>query len=162
MLGVYRNTLPWPMWTAVRTKDSHTKKSATTNHTPPLHRVFKNALLKTFKEFGVLRESHPSPCMALQETFLCSEVPHFNVFDFTVHWAHELVSGNTRNFKASLLQLHSSHMLVKSCSKFSKPGCSNMWTINFQMFKLVLEKAEEPEIQIANILWIMEKAKAFQ
>ena len=92
------------MWTAVRTKDSHTKKSATTNHTPPLHRVFKNALLKTFKEFGVLRESHPSPCMALQETFLCSEVPHFNVFDFTVHWAHELVSGNTRNFKASLFK----------------------------------------------------------
>ena len=30
------------------------------------------------------------------------------------------------------------------------------------MFKLVLEKAEEPEIQIANIRWIMEKAKVFQ
>ena len=26
---------------------------------------------------------------------------------------------------------------------FSKPGFSNMWTVNFQMFKLVLEKAEE-------------------
>ena len=38
-------------------------------------------------------------------------------------------------------QLHSSHTLVKSCSKFSKPGFSNMWTVNFQMFKLVLEKA---------------------
>ena len=25
-------------------------------------------------------------------------------------------------------QLHSSHMLVKWCSKFSKPGFSNMWT----------------------------------
>ena len=23
-----------------------------------------------------------------------------------------------------------------------------MWTVNFQMFKLVLEKAEEPEIQL--------------
>ena len=45
-------------------------------------------------------------------------------------------------------QLHSSHMLVKSCSKFSKPGFSNMWTVNFQMFKLVLEKAEEPEIKL--------------
>ena len=43
-------------------------------------------------------------------------------------------------------QLHSSHMLVK-CSKFSKPGFSNTWTMNFQMFKLVLEKAEEPEIK---------------
>ena len=38
-------------------------------------------------------------------------------------------------------QLHSSHTLVKYCSKFSKPGFSNTWTVNFQMFKLVLEKA---------------------
>ena len=30
---------------------------------------------------------------------------------------------------------------------FSKPGFSNTWTMNFQMFKLVLEKAEEPEIK---------------
>ena len=35
-----------------------------------------------------------------------------------------------------------------------------MWTVNFQMFKLVLEKPEEPEI--ANICWIMEKAREFQ
>ena len=33
-------------------------------------------------------------------------------------------------------------------SKFSKPGFSNTWTVNFQMFKLVLEKAEEPEIKL--------------
>ena len=45
-------------------------------------------------------------------------------------------------------QLHSSHMLVKWCSKFSKPDLSNMWTVNFQMFKLVLEKAEEPETKL--------------
>ena len=45
-------------------------------------------------------------------------------------------------------QLHSSHTLVKWCLKFSKPGFSNMWTRNFQMFKLVLEKAEEPEIKL--------------
>ena len=45
-------------------------------------------------------------------------------------------------------QLHSSHMLVKWCSKFSKPDFSNTWTVNFQMFKLVLEKAEEPEIKL--------------
>ena len=30
------------------------------------------------------------------------------------------------------------------------------------MFKLVLEKAEEPEIKIANIRWIMERAREFQ
>ena len=35
--------------------------------------------------------------------------------------------------------------------------------MNFQMFKLVLEKAEEPEIKkIANIRCIMEKAREFQ
>ena len=45
-------------------------------------------------------------------------------------------------------QLHSSHTLVKYFSKFSKPGFSNTWTVNFQTFKLVLEKAEEPEIKL--------------
>ena len=45
-------------------------------------------------------------------------------------------------------QLHLSHTLVKQFSKFSKPGFSNTWTMNFQMFKLVLEKAEEPEIKL--------------
>ena len=45
-------------------------------------------------------------------------------------------------------QLYSSHTLIKWCSKFSNPGFSSMWTMNFQMFKLVLEKAEEPEIKL--------------
>ena len=40
-------------------------------------------------------------------------------------------------------QLHLSHT---KCSKFSKEGFKSMWTMNFQMFKLDLEKAEEPEI----------------
>ena len=45
-------------------------------------------------------------------------------------------------------QLHSSHMIVKLCLKSSKPGFRNTWTLKFQMFKLVLEKAEEPEIKL--------------
>ena len=45
-------------------------------------------------------------------------------------------------------QLHSSHTLVHECSKFLKPGSSNTWAMNFQMFKLVLGKAEEPEIKL--------------
>ena len=40
--------------------------------------------------------------------------------------------------------LHASKVMLK----LSKPGFSNMWTLNFQMFKLVLEKAEEPEIKL--------------
>ena len=59
-------------------------------------------------------------------------------------------------------QFHSSHTLVKWCSKFSKPGFSNTRTVNFQMFKLVLEKAEELEIKLPTSTWIMEKAKEFQ
>ena len=42
-----------------------------------------------------------------------------------------------------------------------KQGFNSMWTENFQMFKLYLEKAEESD-QIANIRWIIEKAREFQ
>ena len=39
-----------------------------------------------------------------------------------------------------------------------------MWTVNFQMFKLDLEKAEEPFVRdkIANILWAIKKARKLQ
>ena len=45
-------------------------------------------------------------------------------------------------------QLHSSHTLAKQWSKFTKPGFNSMWTVNFQMFKLDLGKAEGPEIKL--------------
>ena len=32
--------------------------------------------------------------------------------------------------------------------KLSKPGFNNTWTVDFHMFKLVLERAEEPEIKL--------------
>ena len=37
---------------------------------------------------------------------------------------------------------------IKQCSKFSQPGFNSMGTKNFQMFKLDLEKAEEPETKL--------------
>ena len=37
---------------------------------------------------------------------------------------------------------------AKSNAQNSPSQVSNTWTINFQMFKLVLEKAEEPEIKL--------------
>ena len=72
-------------------------------------------------------------------------------------------------------QLHSSHMLAKECSKFSKPGFNSMWTMNFEMFKLDLEKIEEPEIKMPKSVgsskkqefqkntcfWLIEYTKAF-
>ena len=45
--------------------------------------------------------------------------------------------------------------------KILQSGFSNMWTMNFLMFKLVLEKGGTRD-QIANICWIMEKAREFQ
>ena len=48
----------------------------------------------------------------------------------------------------TMAQLNSSHKLAKYYSKFSKPGFNSTWTINFQMFKLGLGKAEEPEIKL--------------
>ena len=45
-------------------------------------------------------------------------------------------------------KLHSSPMLVRLCSKFYTPGFSIMLIENFQMSKLGLEKAEEPEIKL--------------
>ena len=48
----------------------------------------------------------------------------------------------------TITQLHSSHTLAIQCSKFSKPSFNSWWTMNFQMFKLDLEKTEEPEIKL--------------
>ena len=40
------------------------------------------------------------------------------------------------------------HTLAKWCSKFFKPGFNSTRTLNFQMFEVDLEKAEEPEIKL--------------
>ena len=48
-------------------------------------------------------------------------------------------------------QLHSFHMLARSCSKFFKLGFNSMWTKKFQMYKLDLEKAEEPQIKLPSV-----------
>ena len=43
-------------------------------------------------------------------------------------------------------QLHSSHSKHGNAQKSFKLGFNSKWTEKFQMFKLDLEKAEEPEI----------------
>ena len=53
-----------------------------------------------------------------------------------------------RMLKLSHKKLQSSHTLAKQRLKFSKPSFNSTWTVNFQMFKLDLEKAEEPEIKL--------------
>ena len=39
-----------------------------------------------------------------------------------------------------------------TCSKFSKPDFNNIGTVKFQMLKLDLEKAEEPEVKLPTSL----------
>ena len=49
---------------------------------------------------------------------------------------------------------------MKKAKLFSKPGFSSMWTVNFQMFKLYLEKAEEPEIKLSTSVGSSEKQES--
>ena len=48
------------------------------------------------------------------------------------------------NYHTIALISHASKVMLK----ILQPGFSNTWTVNFQMFKLVLEKAEVPEIKL--------------
>ena len=60
----------------------------------------------------------------------------------------------------TITQLHSSHTLAKQCSKFSKPGFNSMWIVNFQMFKLDLERAEEPETKLPTSVGLSKKQES--
>ena len=57
-------------------------------------------------------------------------------------------------------QLYSSHTLAESCSKCSKPGFNSMLTVNFQMFKLDLEKGEEPETKLPACIGSLRKQES--
>ena len=46
--------------------------------------------------------------------------------------------------------------------KILQSGFSNMWSVNFQMFKLVLEKAKEPEIKLPTSIGSSKKAREDQ
>ena len=52
------------------------------------------------------------------------------------------------NYRTTVLISHASKIMLALLSKFSKPGFNSTWTVNFQMFKLDLEKGEEPEIKL--------------
>ena len=59
-------------------------------------------------------------------------------------------------------QLHSSHMLAKLYSKISKPCFNRMWTVNFQIFNLDLEQAEEPEIKLPTSAGSSKKQESYR
>ena len=51
---------------------------------------------------------------------------------------------NAKEYSNYCTVAHTSKVMLK----FSKPGFSSTWTMTLQMFKLDLEKAEEPEIKL--------------
>ena len=51
------------------------------------------------------------------------------------------------NYHTVALISHASKVMLK----IFRTGFSNMWTVNFLMFKLVLEMAEEPEIKLPTL-----------
>ena len=60
------------------------------------------------------------------------------------------------NYHTTALISHAS----KWCSKFSKPGFNSTWTMKFQIFKMVLEKAEEREIKLPLSFGLSKKQKS--
>ena len=56
-----------------------------------------------------------------------------------------------KNVKTTI-QLHSFHMLAKLCLKFYKLSFKSTWTKNCVVFKLDLEKADEPEIKLTTFV----------
>ena len=64
--------------------------------------------------------------------------------------------GNTKeysNYHTIELVSHTSKVMLK----FSKPGFNSLWTMKFQIFKLDLEKAEEPEIKLPTSVGSLKK-----
>ena len=59
--------------------------------------------------------------------------------------------GNAKNIPTTI-QLFSFHMLARLCPISFKLGFSSIWTEDFQMDKLGLEKAEKPEIKSSTLV----------
>ena len=49
----------------------------------------------------------------------------------------------------------------KNVQNLSKPAFNSVWTMNFQMFKLDLEKVEEPEIKLPTSVGSQKKQREF-
>ena len=82
------------------------------------------------------------------------------------HWKRSVFipiprKGNAKecsNYCAIALISHASKVILKSF----KLGFTSTWTENFQMFKLVLEKAEEPEIKLPTSTGSSKKQESFR
>ena len=138
--------------------------------------VFSNTTVWKHQFFGVQpslwSNSHSHPYMTTRKsitltrwTFVGKVMPLlFNMLSSFVVWKLGKLSSGHRtgkrqfSFKSlrramlknvqTTKKLHSFHVLGRSCLKSSKLGFTSTWTKNFQVYKLDLEKAEEPEIKL--------------
>ena len=94
-------------------------------------------------------------CSICQQSWKTQQWPH----DWKGQFSFQSQRKAMPKYAQTTTQLHSSHMLVKYCLQFSKLGFSNAWSVNFQMFKLVLEKAEETEIKLPTSTGSLKKKK---
>ena len=111
-------------------------------------------------------------CFMLFANELLLAVYFICILDYGILWIIEKDSEIQKKHLLLLYWLHRSLWLCKSqqttqCSKFSKPGFNSTWTMNFQVFQVVLEKAEKPEINLpisigsSKNIWFIDYAKAF-
>ena len=64
-----------------------------------------------------------------------------------------------------MLKLHTIALVShasKVMLKILKPGFNSTGTVNFQMFELVLEKAEEPEVKSPTSVGLLKKQESFR
>ena len=95
-------------------------------------------------EFHILKgdavKMLPSICQQIWKTQQWSQDWKWSVF---IPIPKKSNAKECSNYHTIALISHTSKVMLKILQ-----GFSNMWTVNFQMFKLVLEKAEEPEVKL--------------
>ena len=62
----------------------------------------------------------------------------------------------------TIIQLHSFHMQESLCSKSFRLGLSSIWTKEFWMYKLDLEKTEEPQIKLPTSIGSWRKQRDYR
>ena len=76
----------------------------------------------------------------------------FQIMFFSGYMPRSGIAGSYGSYHTIALISHASKVMLKILQ-------ANTWTVNFQMFKLDLEKAEEPEIKLPTSTGIHQKSK---
>ena len=88
---------------------------------------------------------------------MCSKIIMHKLYSCTIY--EPLKRAVPRNVP-TIVQLCLFHMLARLCLKSVKLGFSNTWTENFQMYKLDLEKTEEPESKLPTSIGSLKKQES--